>query len=249
MHTARWDHDHELAGKRVGVIGTGASAVQVVPAIAPEVERLTVFQRTPIWCLPKPDARARRRRPLGRCRDSPARRLASRVASAGLRRARPSRCPPTSTAWCRSPSAARGSAGSSCASRSSDPEVREQADAPLRARLQAARLLERVPATFNRENVALETAGDRRDRRPAGVRTARRRRARARRARPRDGLQGLRAGQHAALPGPGRGRRSTSRDGGMRTASRPTRGSASPASRTCSRSSARTATTAPPTSS
>jgi len=54
-HTARWDHDLELAGKRVGVIGTGASAVQLVPSIAPEVEKLTVFQRTPIWCLPKPD--------------------------------------------------------------------------------------------------------------------------------------------------------------------------------------------------
>jgi len=55
LHTARWDHDIPLAGKRVGIIGTGASAVQVVPSIAPEVEHLTVFQRTPIWCLPKPD--------------------------------------------------------------------------------------------------------------------------------------------------------------------------------------------------
>ena len=55
LHTARWDHDIPLAGKRVGIIGTGASAVQVIPEIAPEVEHLTVFQRTPIWCLPKPD--------------------------------------------------------------------------------------------------------------------------------------------------------------------------------------------------
>jgi len=55
MHTARWDHTQNLAGKRVGIIGTGASAVQIIPAIAPEVEHLTVFQRTPIWCLPKPD--------------------------------------------------------------------------------------------------------------------------------------------------------------------------------------------------
>jgi cation diffusion facilitator CzcD-associated flavoprotein CzcO len=60
MHTSRWDHAVELEGKRVGVIGTGASAVQVIPAIAPEVEKLTVFQRTPIWCMPKPD------RPLDR---------------------------------------------------------------------------------------------------------------------------------------------------------------------------------------
>jgi cation diffusion facilitator CzcD-associated flavoprotein CzcO len=55
MHTARWDHSVSLRGKRVGIIGTGASAVQVVPSIAPEVAQLTVFQRTPIWCLPKPD--------------------------------------------------------------------------------------------------------------------------------------------------------------------------------------------------
>ena len=55
MHTARWDHTQDLTGKRVAVIGTGASAVQVIPAIAPEVAHLTVFQRTPIWCLPKLD--------------------------------------------------------------------------------------------------------------------------------------------------------------------------------------------------
>ena len=53
-----WDHDYELAGKRVAVIGTGASSVQITPAIAPRVaNRLEVFQRTPVWCLPKPDFR------------------------------------------------------------------------------------------------------------------------------------------------------------------------------------------------
>jgi cation diffusion facilitator CzcD-associated flavoprotein CzcO len=56
MHTARWDDGVELEGKRVAVIGTGASAVQVIPEVAPAVEQLTVFQRTPIWCFPKPDA-------------------------------------------------------------------------------------------------------------------------------------------------------------------------------------------------
>jgi cyclohexanone monooxygenase len=56
LHTARWDHAQSLRGKRVGIIGTGASAVQVIPAIAPAVEHLTVFQRTPIWCLPRMDA-------------------------------------------------------------------------------------------------------------------------------------------------------------------------------------------------
>jgi cation diffusion facilitator CzcD-associated flavoprotein CzcO len=57
MHTARWDDSVELAGRRVAVIGTGASAVQLVPAIAARVAELTVFQRTPIWCLPKLDGR------------------------------------------------------------------------------------------------------------------------------------------------------------------------------------------------
>jgi cation diffusion facilitator CzcD-associated flavoprotein CzcO len=57
MHSARWDHETDLRGKRVAIIGTGASAVQIIPAIAPEVENLTVLQRTPIWCLPKPDRR------------------------------------------------------------------------------------------------------------------------------------------------------------------------------------------------
>jgi cation diffusion facilitator CzcD-associated flavoprotein CzcO len=56
MHTARWDDTVDLAGRRVAIIGTGASAVQVIPTIAPDVQHLTVFQRTPIWCLPKPDA-------------------------------------------------------------------------------------------------------------------------------------------------------------------------------------------------
>ena len=55
VHTARWDHGLDLRGKRVALIGTGASAVQVVPSIAPLVDQLTVFQRTPIWCLPKLD--------------------------------------------------------------------------------------------------------------------------------------------------------------------------------------------------
>lgn len=53
IYTMEWDHDHSLAGERVAVIGTGASGLQVIPAIAPEVGSLTVFQRTPIWVLPK----------------------------------------------------------------------------------------------------------------------------------------------------------------------------------------------------
>jgi cation diffusion facilitator CzcD-associated flavoprotein CzcO len=55
MHTARWDHSKDLTAKRVAIIGTGASAVQIIPEIAPIVSHLTVFQRTPIWCFPKLD--------------------------------------------------------------------------------------------------------------------------------------------------------------------------------------------------
>jgi len=54
FHTARWDHSVDLQGKKVAVIGTGASACQVIPAIAPEVAELTVFMRTPPWMLPAP---------------------------------------------------------------------------------------------------------------------------------------------------------------------------------------------------
>ncbi|WP_019816032.1 flavin-containing monooxygenase [Saccharomonospora saliphila] len=55
FHSAQWDHDYDLRGKKVAVIGTGASAVQFVPEIAKDVDRLTLFQRTPPWIMPKPD--------------------------------------------------------------------------------------------------------------------------------------------------------------------------------------------------
>ena len=62
FHTARWNHDFDLAGCEVAVIGTGASAIQVVPSIAPEVTKLTVFQRTAAWVVPKRDFRFSERR-------------------------------------------------------------------------------------------------------------------------------------------------------------------------------------------
>ncbi|GAA2580975.1 NAD(P)/FAD-dependent oxidoreductase [Actinomadura fulvescens] len=57
VHTARWDHDHDLTGRRVAVIGTGATALQVIPEIAGRVAHLDVYQRTPIWVYPKIDPR------------------------------------------------------------------------------------------------------------------------------------------------------------------------------------------------
>jgi cation diffusion facilitator CzcD-associated flavoprotein CzcO len=55
FHSAAWDHGYDLAGKRVAVVGTGASAIQFVPEIAPVVGQLHLFQRTPAWIVPKPD--------------------------------------------------------------------------------------------------------------------------------------------------------------------------------------------------
>jgi cation diffusion facilitator CzcD-associated flavoprotein CzcO len=52
FHSAQWDHEHELAGERVAVIGTGASAIQFVPQIQPLARQLHVFQRTAPWVLP-----------------------------------------------------------------------------------------------------------------------------------------------------------------------------------------------------
>jgi cation diffusion facilitator CzcD-associated flavoprotein CzcO len=55
MHTATWDESYDLAGKRVAVIGTGASAIQLVPAIADKVAHLDLYQRTPGWVVPRMD--------------------------------------------------------------------------------------------------------------------------------------------------------------------------------------------------
>ncbi|VVO06379.1 flavin-containing monooxygenase [Pseudomonas fluorescens] len=55
FHSNQWDHQFDYRNKRVAVIGSGASAAQIIPAIAPQVEHLHVFQRTPHWVLPRPD--------------------------------------------------------------------------------------------------------------------------------------------------------------------------------------------------
>ncbi|MEV4896259.1 NAD(P)/FAD-dependent oxidoreductase [Nonomuraea sp. NPDC055795] len=56
FHSARWNHDHDLSGRRVAVIGTGSSAAQFIPPVAGRAGHLDVFQRTPNWVIPKPDA-------------------------------------------------------------------------------------------------------------------------------------------------------------------------------------------------
>lgn len=55
IHSAKWDHGYDMRGKRVAVIGTGASAVQIIPELVKEAAHVKVFQRTPGWVLPRPD--------------------------------------------------------------------------------------------------------------------------------------------------------------------------------------------------
>ncbi|AWK71695.1 cyclohexanone monooxygenase [Rhodococcus oxybenzonivorans] len=59
FHSSRWNHDFDLTGRRIAVVGTGASAVQFVPAIQPHVAELHLYQRTAQWVLPKPDVALR----------------------------------------------------------------------------------------------------------------------------------------------------------------------------------------------
>ncbi|MEA2449229.1 MAG: hypothetical protein QOG63_1161 [Thermoleophilaceae bacterium] len=76
FHSARWNHDHDLTGRRVAVIGTGASAIQIVPRIQPQVGQLYVLQRTPPWVLPHSDREIGKRTRRLYKRLPPAQRLA-----------------------------------------------------------------------------------------------------------------------------------------------------------------------------
>jgi cation diffusion facilitator CzcD-associated flavoprotein CzcO len=69
QRTSSWQPDHDVTGKRVAIVGTGASAVQIAPSLAASARQLDVYQRTPVWCLPKPDFDLRSR--LGRILSSP----------------------------------------------------------------------------------------------------------------------------------------------------------------------------------
>ena len=78
FHSADWDHDYDLRGRRVAVIGTGASAIQFVPEIAREVKALTIYQRSAPWIAPKND------RPYSPAEQALFRHLPARVAAARL---------------------------------------------------------------------------------------------------------------------------------------------------------------------
>lgn len=79
FHSQRWDHDFDLRGKRVAVLGTGASSIQFVPEIQPQVAQLDLYQRSAAWVLPKPD-RAIGKLERGVLRSIPGARLARRLA-------------------------------------------------------------------------------------------------------------------------------------------------------------------------
>jgi cation diffusion facilitator CzcD-associated flavoprotein CzcO len=169
MHSARWDHSVELRGKRVGVIGTGASAIQLIPAIAPEVEHLTVFQRTPIWCLPKPD------RPL-----SPlVRRILRRVPGAQLLTRLASQAFVETTFVLAGQFAGNfpslrlkgEGAGRKHLRVVTDPEVREQLTPKYTLGCKRPSFSNEYLPTFNRENVQLETTAIETIT-PTGIRTA-----------------------------------------------------------------------------
>lgn len=169
MHTSRWDHEVALPGKRVGIIGTGASAVQVIPAIAPEAEKLTVFQRTPIWCLPKPD------RPLGDrerwlLEHVPGARLAARLLSQVFVELN---FPLAAHFYGVVPLADRGEkiARAFLEKEVHDPTVRDKLTPRYGLGCKRPSFHNEYLATFNRQNVELETAPIE-GVTPAGIRTA-----------------------------------------------------------------------------
>lgn len=155
LHTARWDHAVELAGKRVAVVGTGASAVQVVPSLAPVAGHLTVFQRTPIWCLPKLDA------PLpaparGALRRVPGARALARAASQGFVELT---FPLTAHFATLLPLARVGEAAGRAFLRSQveDPAVRDKLTPRYGLGCKRPSFSNEYLATFNRPDVTLET--------------------------------------------------------------------------------------------
>jgi cation diffusion facilitator CzcD-associated flavoprotein CzcO len=155
MHTSRWDHSVELRGKRVAIIGTGASAIQVISAIAPEVERLTVFQRTPIWCLPKPDAPlSRRQRAV--LRWVPGAKLATRWASQAF--VELTFVLAAHFAGTFPGLGARGEAAArKLLSEVQDPDVRDKLTPRYSLGCKRPSFSNEYIATFNRDNVLLET--------------------------------------------------------------------------------------------
>jgi cation diffusion facilitator CzcD-associated flavoprotein CzcO len=155
MHTARWDHSIDLSGKRVAIVGTGASAIQIIPSIAPVVEHLTVFQRTPIWCLPKPD-RALSGRERWVLEHVPGARLATRILSQLFVELN---FPLPAHFYGIVPLAERGEAVAKAVLRKQvhDPDVRDKLTPRYGLGCKRPSFSNEYLPTFNRDNVLLET--------------------------------------------------------------------------------------------
>ena len=164
----RWDHDHDLTGERVAVIGTGASAIQFVPQIQPRVGAAARLPAHAPWIMPRPD------RPLHRPR-APRSTAASRPPSGSMRAGVYWRREAASSAFLHPrlmPTAQRAWPGATCAARSPIPELRAQADAGLHDRLQAHPDLQRL---LPRAHPAQRRARDRRRSREVARRRGRHR--------------------------------------------------------------------------
>ncbi len=194
MHTARWDHTQDLTGKRVGIIGTGASAVQVIPEMAPIVSHLTVFQRTPIWCFPNstfhcPQPSA------GRCGFPAAKPSTGCSARPSWKQRSPSR---RTTSRCfRWPSTWSQRDGATCANRSTIRWCASNSP-PIRGGVQAARLPQHLSVDVQPGQRAAGHRADRQDHTHCGGHH-RRRQPRDRCAGAGDRLQGARHRQHPDL--------------------------------------------------
>ncbi len=231
LHTAEWDDTADLDGKRVAIIGTGATAVQLIPKLAKRAGHLTVFQRTPIWVTPKLDFRmpkavqtlfaAAPAHPADRAygehraaRGDHGRRGAALPAGQGLQQGRGTR-----------------SRSGTCTSRSPTPSCAASSP-PTTPSAASGR---RSPTTTTRRSPA--TTSTSRRRRSSGSR--RRASSPPTAARPRSTCSCWPPASTCGTPTSRRSRSSaatarTSASGGARPGSRPTRASPSPASRTCS---------------
>jgi cation diffusion facilitator CzcD-associated flavoprotein CzcO len=153
FHTSAWDHGVSLEGKRVGVIGTGASAIQVVPAIAPEVERLVLFQRTPPWVMPRND------RPIGPRMRALFRRLplARRLLREIQFRVREARAALGFTRVSRLTRLAEAASRHHLRRQVADPALREKLTPPYRLGCKRVLISDEYYPVLTRPNVTLET--------------------------------------------------------------------------------------------
>ena len=163
FHSARWNHDVDLTGKRVAVIGTGASAIQLVPEVAKVAGRLDVYQRTPNWIIPRNERRFSRLEKLA-FRHVP---FAQRAVRAGVYATLEARVP----AFTRFPqlmAAVERQVKGNIAKGISDPELRAKVTPTYRAGCKRILVSNKWYPALDRDNVDLITDGIERIT-PAGI--------------------------------------------------------------------------------